>query len=243
MMMFATFLILGVLLGFAGAGGSGFVFALLITVFALPVPIALGTSLTSMFFTVISGAISHIRQKPAYINTALHIGLLGAVGAFVGSKISHFMNPQFIIIVSACMLFISSFFIWYRTRLPVQKIEDEKNIYILKVVLIGLINGFLSGCFGIGATPLIQLSLILFLGLTLAEAASISMIILLPVSFFGAFGYIQNGFIDWAILFNVILATVIGSYIGAKFTKTAPTFILRGIVITLPILGGIILLV
>ncbi|HWL23365.1 MAG TPA: sulfite exporter TauE/SafE family protein [Ureibacillus sp.] len=243
MMMFATFLILGLLLGFAGAGGSGFVFALLITVFALPVPIALGTSLTSMFFTVIAGAISHIRQKPAYLTTALHIGLLGAVGAFLGSKISHFMDPQFITIVSACMLFISSFFIWYRTRLPVRKIEDEKNIYILKVVSIGLINGFLSGCFGIGATPLIQLSLIIFLGLTLAEAASISMIILLPVSFFGALGYIQNGFIDWGILFNVILATVIGSYIGAKFTKTAPTFVLRGIVITLPILGGIILLV
>ena len=92
MMMFATFLILGVLLGFAGAGGSGFVFALLITVFALPVPIALGTSLTSMFFTVISGAISHISQKPAYLKAALHIGLLGAVGAFLGSKISHFIT-------------------------------------------------------------------------------------------------------------------------------------------------------
>lgn len=243
MIMFATFLVLGILLGFAGAGGSGFVFALLVTVFALPVPIALGTSLTSMFFTVISGAVSHIRQKPAYLSAALHIGLFGAFGAFIGSKVSHELDPQFITLVSAGMLFISSFFIWYRTRLPVRPIEHTRHVYIIKVVAIGLINGFLSGCFGIGATPLIQLSLLLFLGLTLAEAASISMIILLPVSFFGAAGYIQNGLIDWAILVNVIAATVIGSYIGAKFTNTAPLYVLRSIVITLPILGGIILLV
>lgn len=243
MIMFLTFLVLGVLLGFAGAGGSGFIFALLVTVFALPVPIALGTSLTSMFFTVISGAISHIRQKPAYLSIALHIGALGAIGAFVGSKVSNLLEPGFITFISACMLFISSFFIWYRTRLPYVKIEDTKNIYLAKIIAIGLINGFLSGCFGIGATPLIQLSLILFLGLTLQQAASISMVILLPVSFFGALGYIQNGLIDWAVLTNVIVATVIGSYIGAKFTKTAPIALLRGIVVTLPIIGGIILLV
>ncbi len=50
---------LGTLLGFVGAGGAGFIIAILTLVFKVPIYQALGTSLTAMIFTSLSGAYSH----------------------------------------------------------------------------------------------------------------------------------------------------------------------------------------
>lgn len=58
-----TMFLMGILLGFIGAGGSGFIIALLTVVFGVPIQTALGTSLAAMVFTTMSGAYSHYRQE------------------------------------------------------------------------------------------------------------------------------------------------------------------------------------
>lgn len=47
--------LLGIILGFIGAGGAGFVIALLTILFHVPIHTALGTSLAGMAFTSLSG--------------------------------------------------------------------------------------------------------------------------------------------------------------------------------------------
>lgn len=56
MYIILTMLLLGILLGFVGAGGAGFVIALLTLIFDIPIHTALGTSLAAMAFTTLSGA-------------------------------------------------------------------------------------------------------------------------------------------------------------------------------------------
>ena len=69
-----TMLVMGILLGFVGAGGAGFIIAILTLVFHIPIHVALATSLTAMAFTTLSGVISHYREG----NVVLTIG--GIVG-------------------------------------------------------------------------------------------------------------------------------------------------------------------
>lgn len=69
-----TMLVMGILLGFVGAGGAGFIIAILTLVFHIPIHVALATSLTAMAFTTLSGVVSHYREG----NVALIIG--GIVG-------------------------------------------------------------------------------------------------------------------------------------------------------------------
>jgi len=66
-----TFLI-GLLIGFVGAGGAGVAVAILTTAFDLPAHAAIGTAIAAMFFVTISGTISHLREG----NVALQIGLV-----------------------------------------------------------------------------------------------------------------------------------------------------------------------
>ena len=64
----------GYFIRFVGAGGAGFIIAILTLVFHIPIHVALATSLTAMAFTTLSGVVSHYREG----NVALIIG--GIVG-------------------------------------------------------------------------------------------------------------------------------------------------------------------
>lgn len=246
MLIFYTMLILGLLLGFAGGGGAGFVFALLISVFNIPIHTALGTSAASMIFTVLSGTLSHLKEGNIQIKTGMVVGIFGAVGSYFGTLVATMLPSNILIWISASLLFISSLLIWGRTR--VTKLENKRKVdrnslyYWILAPIIGLTTGFLSGCFGIGSTPLIQLGLLVLLGLSLHQATATSMFILIPVSLSATIGYSQEGFVDFTLLFQIVAGTMLGAYIGAKFTKKAPVYILRCVLILLPIFGGGLLL-
>ena len=53
MAIIITMLVMGILLGFVGAGGAGFIIAILTLVFHIPIHVALATSLTAMAFTTL----------------------------------------------------------------------------------------------------------------------------------------------------------------------------------------------
>ncbi len=55
MLIILVMFLLGIILGFIGAGGAGFVIALLTLLFHIPIHTALGTSLAGMAFTSLSG--------------------------------------------------------------------------------------------------------------------------------------------------------------------------------------------
>ena len=60
MLVFAAMLLLGILLGFVGAGGAGVMITMLSVGFDIPMQVALGTSLAAMAFTSLSGSVSRI---------------------------------------------------------------------------------------------------------------------------------------------------------------------------------------
>lgn len=245
MLILATMFALGLLLGFAGGGGSGFVLALLISVFQIPIHTALGTSTTAMIFTVISGSISHFKEDNMQLKTGMMVGAFGAIGAYFGTQVAARLPETPLIIVSALLLFISSILLFFRTRLSgslrVEKVFSKKQ-YVLLAMGVGGTTGFLSGCFGIGSTPLIQLGLMIFFGLSIQQAAATSMFVLIPVSFLGAIGFSQAGLVDIPLLLQIVTGTMIGTFIGAKFTRLAPVQVLRTVIILMPIFGGILLL-
>ena len=78
-------------------------------------------------------------------------------------------------------------------------------------VLLGFINGFLSGAFGIGAAAFIQLTLLCVFGVPLLQSIGTCMMVILPISAAGGLGYMLNGRLD----FNIFMQTLLGLMIGA----------------------------
>ncbi|GIN70602.1 UPF0721 transmembrane protein YdhB [Bacillus sp. J14TS2] len=234
----------GLLLGFIGAGGSGFMIAILTVGFGYPIHIAMGTALAAMMFTSASGAISHVRERNTDILSGVMIGLIGAVAAWFGAGIAITIPESVIIWLTASMLALSSIALFLRLVLASDHsvpLNKKSYRYPLAVISLGLLTGFLSGTFGIGATPFIQLGLMLLLGLPMRLAAGTSMLIILPIAAAGGAGYYWAESLDIQLLLMVLIGTMTGSYIGAKLTKRAPQKLLKTGIIATPLAAALVL--
>lgn len=247
-MITLTMLLLGLLVGFIGAGGSGFIIAILTVGFGVPIHTALGTSLAAMVFTTLSGAYSHYRQGNIDLRTGLTVGIFGAMAAFGGSKIAVWIPVGSMHWLTAGMLFLSAVMLMVRLFI-VNKIAGagaaipRKGIQLIRSVLVGAITGILSGTFGIGSAPFIQLGLMIVLGLSVQKSVGTTMLVILPIALAGGTGYYFEGYFDVILLVQVLAGTMVGSYIGAKFTNNVPLPVLKSAMVLTPIMAGAILLV
>lgn len=243
-----TMFVLGILLGFVGAGGSGFIIAILTVIFGVPIHMALGTSLAAMVFTTMSGAYSHFRQGNISVKTGLIVGGFGAVASYLGSKLASLIPIYSLHWLTAGMLFLSAVILVVRLFI-VRKIkatnkETTGNLLLIKkAAVVGVVTGLLSGTFGIGAAPFIQIGLLIIMGLSLKQSVGTTMLVILPIALAGGIGYYFQGYLNFTLLFEVVAGTMFGSFVGAKFTALAPQPVLKSAMVLTPIMAGAMMLI
>jgi len=108
MSIIGAMFLLGLLIGFVGAGGAGLVIAVLTAGFGIPIHTALGTSLGAMMFTTLSGAIGHFREANVALKEGLVVGLFGAVGSYGGVQIASLLPARDLTWLTAGMLYLSA---------------------------------------------------------------------------------------------------------------------------------------
>lgn len=250
MLIFLTMLIMGLLLGFIGAGGSGFIIAILTVFFAIPIHIALGTSLAAMFFTSLSGAYSHYQEKNVVINVGVAVGLFGVIGSFSGSRIADLIPEKDLTIFTGAILFLSALLLgikmFTKYNFTIEKSVKEKKStnfrFLILTGLVGFVTGVLSGVFGIGSAPFIQIGLLFFLGLTIQQSVGTTLFIIAPMALTGGIGYYVIGNFDVYLFIKVAGGTTIGSYIGAKYTTRLNPIFLKTTIIVIPVIAGTLLM-
>ncbi|MDF2786979.1 MAG: rane protein [Neobacillus sp.] len=244
-----TMFLIGILLGFIGAGGSGFIIALLTVVFGVSIHTALGTSLAAMVFTTMSGAYSHYRQGNIDLKAGIAVGVFGAILSYLGSKIAVWIPVHSLHFLTAGMLFLSAIMLMTRLFIVNKLKETNKGetkstgSFLFRAAAVGIVAGILSGTFGIGSAPFIQLGLMMALGLSVQKSVGTTMLVILPIAMAGGTGYYFEGYFDVLLLVQVLTGTMIGSYIGAKFTNSVPLLILKSAMVLTPIMAGAILLI
>ena len=108
--------------------------------------------------------------------------------------------------------------------------------------IVGMFNGLVSGACGVGATPFIQLTLLIIFNVPLYQTVGTTMLVILPIAALGSLGFLAAGHLDPVLFLQVLAGQTIGAYVGAKFTRMAPQLVLKGCMVLLPALGGIVLL-
>ena len=249
-MIFLSMLILGGFFGFVGAGGAGVTITLLTVVFDVPIHTALGIALASMVFTMITGVVSHLREHEVVVKTGIVIGLGGVIGAFIGAEFSDTIPENILSVCTAAMIILSAVILYikvYQTEFMDRHIHIRyeqltgRKFYIYGIIT-GIINGFLSGAFGIGAAAFIQITLLVVFGVPLLKSIGTCMLIILPISASGGLGYLLNGNLDFPIFIQTLLGLMIGAFIGSKCTHLAPRPFLKFCIVAMPTVGGLILL-
>ena len=249
-MIFLAMLLMGMIIGFVGAGGAGVTIALLVVGFDIPMHMALAVALTAMIFTTLSGAYSHFREGEVVVKTGLVLGLGGTFGAFAGANVSMSLPPETVRLLTSWIMLFSAVLLYLKVyqsqwldskfKFPDHLLTGPK-LYIYGI-LAGTINGFISGAFGIGAAAFIQLTLLIIFGVPLLQAIGTCMMVILPISIAGGFGYLINGQLDFHLFIQTLGGQFIGAYLGAKLTHLAPRPILKFTIVAMSTLGGLILL-
>ncbi len=146
MLIILVMFLLGIILGFIGAGGAGFVIALLTLLFHIPIHTALGTSLAGMAFTSLSGAYSHYREGNIQMKIGLIVGGFAAVGSFFGAKLTSFIPADLLHYLTAGMLFLSAILILIRLFILKEKAQVNQSTLstYTRAVTLGIAAGVLS---------------------------------------------------------------------------------------------------
>jgi len=250
MLIALVMFVMGLLLGFVGAGGAGTVIAILTVVFGIPIHTALATSLGAMVFTTMSGAYSHFREGNVVVKSGVAIGIFGAMGAFVGAKIAVLLPANNLKWLTAGMLLLSAAILYLRIFCPskfffsrvANKPAPVGSQFWIAACGLGIITGILSGTFGIGATPFIQIGLLILFSMSIQQSAGTTMLVILPIALLGGLGYFTSGYLDVTLLIKVTIGLITGTYIGAKFTNRLHPSILKTAMVAIPVAGGLLLM-
>ncbi|HUL00101.1 MAG TPA: sulfite exporter TauE/SafE family protein [Nitrospirota bacterium] len=250
MLIFFTMFATGLIVGFAGVGGSGIVIALLSAVFKVPIHTALGTSLGAMGFTTLVGSYSHFRERNVVVKCGLGIGMFGAAGAYMGVKIATLLNAYVLTRLTASVLLLCAVMLCLRiffypngiSWAMKDKIGKNDLLFWAAASAVGLVSGIMSGAFGISAAVFIQVGLLVFFNLSLPEVAGTTMLVTLPIAMMGGVGYLTAGYLDMGLFITVISGLMSGTYLGAKFTRRLPPAILKTVMVSLPVVAAFLLL-
>jgi uncharacterized membrane protein YfcA len=94
---------------------------------------------------------------------------------------------------------------------------------VVKIVVVGLAAGFLSGLFGVGGGVLIVPALVLVLGMAQRMAHGTSLAAIVPISVAGVLGYALAGEVDWAAsAFLIVGSAGVGARVGTHLLHVLP---------------------
>ncbi|MED5608005.1 MULTISPECIES: sulfite exporter TauE/SafE family protein [Pseudomonas] len=181
-------LILGLLLGLTGAGGSLVALPLLLSLH-LPLHDAIGVSLGAVALSALIGAIPRARQGQVAWRPLLWLTLTGWPGNALGQWLGRFI-PDAVLILGFCALVLwSAWRMWRGAAMPKTAGQATGNAPLLGL---GLAVGLLSGLMGVGGGFLIVPGLLWFTPLSMLAATATSMAVIALVSGGGFLLYLSH---------------------------------------------------
>lgn len=111
---------------------------------------------------------------------------------------------------------------------------------VLILLLVGLMAGFISGALGVGGGIVIVPSLVFILGFTQHQAQRTSLAMMLaPIGILAAYNYFKSGHIQIRYALILMLAFIVGGYLGSLLSVKLPGLTLKKIFGVLTLIVGI----
>jgi len=101
---------------------------------------------------------------------------------------------------------------------------------LIILIVIGFLAGVVGGSLGLGGGIIIVPALVFILGFTQHEAQGTSLAVLLfPIGILGVINYTKRGYVDFKFALILIIAFIVGSYLGSVIAIHLPAKTLRKI--------------
>ena len=218
----------GVLVGFAlgllGGGGSIMATPLLLYVVGVKSPhVAIGTGALAVSVNAFANLIAHSREGNVKWPCAAVFAASGVIGAFAGAALGKAMDGgKLLFLFGLVMVAVAAAMLSPRAAGgdPLVRITPAIG---LRLVLIGLLVGLLSGFFGIGGGFLIVPGMMLGSGMATINAVGSSLVSVGAFGLTTALTYATAGLVDWRVAGFFILGGVAGGLIGVRLSARLAT--------------------
>lgn len=220
----ALAIVVGISLGLLGGGGSILTVPLLAYVAGMEPRHAIATSLLVVGVTSAIATITHARAGRVRWRIAVLFGLVAMAGAYAGGLIARFV-PGTVLLVAFAVIMIAAGVAMLRGRKDCA--VADQPLPVVRITLLGIAVGLISGLVGAGGGFLLVPALALLAGLPMPVAVGTSLVVISMQSFAGFAGHLANEQIDWKLAAFVTAAAVFGALIGGRLTALVDPTTLR----------------
>jgi uncharacterized membrane protein YfcA len=208
--------LIGLVLGATGGGGSLLAIPLLVYGLGMKVQPATVLSLIVVAASALIGVYQRRQSGEVKVKPALIFSITGAAGAWVGAFGHRFVREETVLLLFGVVMIVAAWRMWRSSGQSDSRFTGEscaerfpRSCWI-KVSLIGVVVGLLTGFFGVGGGFVIVPALALVLGFPMRMAVSTSLLIIALVAIGGLAGHLHTGQMDWPLIGLLLLGSVIG---------------------------------
>lgn len=227
---------IGISLGLIGGGGSILTIPVLVYLFHIEPVLASAYSLFVVGVTSLTGAIRKYRQKSVDLSIIPFFGIPSVLAVFLTRKYflpampEHLFTiggwavskPTFVMLLFSVLMILASISM-IRGQKEEECIDCEpEKLSLYRYILIGisgLLEGLISGLVGAGGGFLIIPSLVLFGKLPMKRAIGTSLLIVGIKSLIGFTGDLSHTEMDWELIRNISILSLLGFYVGNYFSR------------------------
>ncbi len=229
---FVGALLIGLVLGLIGGGGSILTVPVLVYLLALDPVIATAYSLFVVGVSALVGAVRNMQKGLVDFKTAIVFAIPAFIAVYSTRKFivpaipdQLFEVGDFVVTKSiAIMVFFAIIMVVAAISMMKSKRGDEGEAGEVKynyplIVVEGIVVGLLTGVVGAGGGFLIIPALVLLAKLPMKKAVATSLLIIAIKSLIGFIGDVENLEIDWTFLLAFTSLSIVGIFVGIFLNK------------------------
>lgn len=225
-------LVIGVLLGLLGGGGSILAVPALVYGAGIPLAAAVPTSLLVVGVSSATAVLPRLRSGQVAWRIAGVFGVAGGGAAFGGAAVNRLLEPR-VVLIGFALLMVAAGVRMLRGQFPaggdcaLPGGGVNWRGCLPKAIGSGVVVGFLTGLFGVGGGFLIIPALVLLLGLPMTIAVGTSLVIIVINSAAGFAAHVGDAALDNRIAGMFTVAAVVGSLAATRIASRLPAERLR----------------
>lgn len=226
---FSGALLIGIVLGITGGGGSILTVPIFVYVLAMNPLIATSYSLFVVGTTSAFGTFQNFKKGLVEPATAVKFAIPSLLGVYLTRKFIIHRLPEvlfyfgslqltkaaFLMILFAAVMFMAA----YSMLTPQKEIDEANSKGLFGLIIQLFFVGMLIGLIGAGGGFLIIPALVKIAKLPMKKAIGTSLLIIAINSFFGFIGDVEVTVINWGFLLPFTGVSVIGIFIGLKIQQ------------------------
>lgn len=223
LLVLALSILVGLSLGLLGGGGSILTLPILLYAADMPGKEAIASSLVVVALTAAFGAIQHARKGQVRLRVGLHFAAAAMVGAFAGGRIAGHL-PTTALLAGFVAVMVVAGLMMLRPRPDAPEETPRPGV---KLALVGVVVGLMTGMVGAGGGFVVVPALALLGGVPMRAAIGTSLMVIALQSTAGLLGHLQYVRLDWSLVAMVTASALVGSLAGSKLAHRLSVASLR----------------